>query len=376
MSKKDFYEVLGVDKSADDATLKKAYRKLAMKYHPDKNPDDKEAENKFKEVNEAYEVLSDPDKRSKYDQFGHDGIDPNMGGGFGGFNGMDIDLEDLISGMFGGGFGSRSSRRSNSPRKGSPIEVEVNLEFLDAVFGVKKEISFYRTDNCVTCNGSGAAKNSKINTCSKCSGSGTIRAIQRGFFGEQVVQMTCDSCSGKGKKIEVPCTTCKGKAIVKKKTNLNVSIPAGINHGQAISVGGQGNLGINGGLRGDIHVVCSVKRHNIFERSGNDIYCEVPITFAQAALGDELVVPTVDGKVKYKIKEGTQTNTTFRLKDKGVPIIGSNSRGDQFIKVIVETPVNLSNEQKEILKNFSNTMGDDVHEQQKGFFDKVKDLFS
>ncbi len=378
MSKKDYYEVLGVDKSSDDATLKKAYRKLAMKYHPDRNPDDETAEQKFKEVNEAYEVLSNPEKRSKYDRFGHAGVDPNMGGGgFGGFNGMDIDLEDILGGFFGGGFGGFSSGASrNQPRKGQPIQLAIDLEFTEAVFGCDKEVTYHRTESCSTCDGKGAAKGSDTKTCGKCSGNGRIRAVQRGIFGEQVVEMTCDACQGKGITFDKACDTCKGKAIVRKKKIININVPAGVDNGQVMNLGGEGNLGSNNGPRGDVHVKFRVKRHEIFERDGYDIHCDVPITFAQAALGDELIVPTVDGKVKYTIKEGTQTDTVFRLKDKGVPRLHSNLRGDQYIRVVVETPKNLTQEQKDILKKFAEAMGDEVHEQQKSFFDKVKDAFS
>ncbi len=377
MSKRDYYEVLGVDKNSDDATLKKAYRKLAMKYHPDRNPDDETAEQKFKEVNEAYEVLSDAEKRSRYDRFGHDGVDPNMGAGFGGFNGMDIDLDDILGGFFGGNFGGFSSgTRRNAPRKGQTIQITVDLSFSEAIFGTKKEISFHRTENCEACSGKGAAKGSEIKTCSKCSGTGKIRGVQRGLFGDQVVQMTCSECHGKGSTFDKACDTCKGKGIVRKKKVMNITVPSGVDNGQAMNLGGEGNLGSNNGPRGDVHVQFRVKEHELFKRDGYNIYCDMPITFTQATLGDEVVVPTVDGKVKYSIKEGTQTDTVFRLKGKGVPMLHSNARGDQYVRVVVETPKNLNDEQKNLLRKFAESMGDEVHEQQKTFIDKVKDLFS
>ncbi len=378
-NKKDFYEVLGVDRSSDDATLKKAYRKLAMKYHPDRNPDDKEAEHKFKEINEAYEVLSNPEKRSRYDRYGHDGVDPNgMGGGFGGFNGMDIDLEDILGGFFGGGFGGGgfSSRRRNAPRKGQTIQVVLNLTFNEAVFGAKKEITYHRTENCASCDGKGAAKGSKIKTCSKCSGSGRVRTVQRGIFGDQVVETTCDLCRGKGESFDKACETCKGKAIVRKKKTVEIDVPKGVDNDQMMALKGEGNLGSNGGPRGDVNVVFKVAEHELFKRKGYNIYCTMPINFVQAALGDELVIPTIDGKVKYKIKEGTQTDTTFRLKDKGVPRLNSSGRGDQLVTVVIETPKNLTDKQKELLKKFGESMGEEVVEQQKGLFDKVKDVFN
>lgn len=374
-AKRDYYEILGVDKSADDSTLKRAYRKLAMKYHPDKNPDDKEAERKFKEINEAYEVLSDSEKRSMYDRFGHDGVNPNMGGaGFsGGFGGF----EDIMNEFFGGGFsgfgGTASSR--NVPRKGPTIQIVVDLDFKEAVFGTTKEISYHRTENCSSCDGKGAAKGTKINTCSNCSGTGRVRMQQRTMFGNQIIESQCTVCGGKGETFEKACDICKGKGIVRKKRTLEINIPAGVDDGQVMPIHGEGNLGSNGGQRGDVHVIMRVSEHEIFVRDGFNIYCEMPITIVQAALGDEIIVPTLDGKVKYKINEGTQTGTVFRLKGKGVQRLGSSLRGDQYVKVTVETPKNLNKEQKDLLKKFAESMGDEVHEQQKGFFDKVKDMF-
>lgn len=378
MSKRDFYEVLGVDKSADDTMLKKAYRKLAMKYHPDRNPDDKEAEAKFKEANEAYEVLSDPKKKQMYDQFGHAGVDPNFGGsgggqysGFGGF-------EDIFSEIFGngGGFGGFSSQSANRPKKGQNIKIQLNLNFEEAVFGVEKEMEYLRTENCQTCGGTGAKPGTKTHTCSKCKGEGVLQFRQRSLFGEQITSRPCDQCNGSGKTHEENCDTCKGHGIVKKKKRTKVTVPAGVDEGQVLTMQQEGNLGTKGGPRGDVYVVMRVKPHDIFTREGNDIICEMPITFAQAALGDELIVPTLDGKVKYTIKEGTQTGTVFRLKNKGVPVLNGYGRGDQYVKVNIETPTRLNEQQKKELREFAASMGEDAHGRQKSFFDKVKDLFS
>ncbi len=381
MSKRDFYEVLGVDKSADEAALKKAYRKLAMKYHPDRNPNDKEAEAKFKEANEAYEVLSDPKKRQMYDQFGHAGVDPSFGGGGGqysGFGGFEDIFSEIFGGGagFGGGFGGFSGQSANRPRKGQNSKIKLELSFEEAVFGTEKQVNYLRTEECNTCHGSGAEPGTKTHTCSKCNGEGVLKYRQRSLFGEQITTHACDQCNGKGKTHEEHCHTCKGHGIVKKKRHMKVTVPAGVDDGQVITLQNEGNLGSKGGPRGDVYVVLRVRPHELFRREGNDIICEMPITFAQAALGDELVVPTLDGKVKYQIKEGTQTGTVFRLKNKGVPVLNGYGRGDQYVKVIVETPVNLNAEQKKMIKDFSAAMGHEVHSQQKGFFDKVKDLFT
>ncbi len=380
MSKKDFYQVLGVDKSADEATLKKAYRKLAMKYHPDRNPDDKEAEAKFKEANEAYEVLSDPKKRQRYDQFGHAGVDPNFGAGGSGFSGAGFGgFEDIFSEIFGaggfggGGFGGQSANR---PRKGQNIKIQLTLNFDEAVFGTEKEIEYLRTENCKKCDGSGAKPGTKTNTCSKCNGDGTLKFRQRSLFGEQIVTQTCDECKGSGKTFEESCEICKGHGIVKKKRKMKVTVPAGVDDGQVVTLQNEGNLGSKGGPRGDVYVVIRVKPHDIFKRDGNNIICEMPITFVQAALGDDLIVPTLDGKVKYTIKEGTQTGTVFRLKGKGVPVLNGYGRGDQYVKVNIETPTDLTAEQKKQLKEFADSMGEECHGRQKTFFDKVKDIFS
>ncbi|MCK8058017.1 MULTISPECIES: molecular chaperone DnaJ [unclassified Fusibacter] len=377
-NKKDFYEVLGVDRSADDATLKKAYRKLAMKYHPDRNPDNAEAEAKFKEANEAYEILSDASKRQRYDQFGHAGVDPSYGGGgggqysgFGGFDGFD----DILSEFFGGGGGFGGQTR-NRPTKGQNTKVQLDLTFEEAVFGTDKEIEYLRTEDCTTCNGKGAEPGTKTHTCSKCGGEGVLKFRQRSLFGEQITTRACDQCKGTGETFEQACHTCKGHGIVKKRKKMKVTIPAGVDEGQVMTLQQEGNLGTKGGPRGDVYVYMRVQPHNIFKREGNDIICEMPITFIQAALGDELIVPTLDGKVKYPMKEGTQSGTVFRLKNKGVPVLNGYGRGDQYVKVTIETPTNLNDKQKKLLKEFGESIGQDAYSQQKGFFDKVKELFS
>jgi molecular chaperone DnaJ len=375
-NKRDYYEILGVDRSADEATLKKAYRKLAMSYHPDRNPDNAEAEAKFKEANEAYEVLSDAKKRQLYDQFGHAGVDPSYGGagggqysGFGGFDGFD----DILNEFFGGG--GFSGQSQNRPQKGQNIKVPLDLNFEEAVFGVETEVEFLRTETCNTCDGVGAEPGTKTHTCSKCNGDGVLKYRQRSLFGEQITTRPCDQCKGSGKTFEQSCHTCKGHGIVKKKHKRKVTIPAGVDEGQVLTLQQEGNLGSKGGPRGDVYIVMRVKAHNLFKRDGQDIICEMPITFVQASLGDELTVPTLDGKVKYKIQEGTQSGTVFRLKGKGVPVLNGYGRGDQYVKVVVETPKNLNEKQKQMLKDFASTMGDEVYEQRKSFFDKVKDLF-
>ncbi len=376
MSKRDYYEVLGVDRGADAQTIKKAYRKLAMKYHPDRNPDDKEAEQKFKEINEAYEVLGDSEKRSMYDKFGHAGVNGNGAGGFGGgdfsgFGGFEDIFSDIFD-MFGGGF---SSNRRNRPQKGQDIKSKVILTFEEAAFGASKDIEVTRYEECKTCNGSGAKPGSEAKTCPQCKGSGEVRYAQRTPLGQFVNVRTCDMCHGEGKIIDKPCDTCNGKGKVRKRRKINVKIPGGVENGNVITLRGEGEPGLKGGPSGDLYVVVEIKPHQIFTRDGFDVICEVPITFVQATLGDEIIVPTLDGKVKYKISEGTQSGTVFRLKGKGTKILNGNGRGDQYVKVIVEIPKKLNQEQKEALKKFADLMNEDVHEQRKSFFDKVKDVF-
>ena len=377
--KRDYYEVLGVQKGASDDEIKKAYRKMAKKYHPDVNPGNSEAEAKFKEANEAYEVLSDSQKRARYDQFGHAGTDPNGfggGAGFGGFGGFeDIDISDIFGSFFGGGFGG-SSRRRNGPRKGSDIAENVVLTFEEAAFGVKKQIKIYRVENCDECNGVGAKNASDRQTCSVCGGTGEVKTTQRSPFGQFVNVSPCSACGGTGTIIKNPCTKCKGKGKIKKARTIEVNIPAGINHGETISLRGQGNVGEKGGPAGDLFVTVSLRRHPIFTRNGSEVYCEVPITFVQAALGSEIEVPTIDGMIKYEIPEGTQSGTSFRLRGKGIKNLRSGVRADQIITVIVEVPKNLNSEQKQALEKFGEVTNDKNYKQQKGFFEKIKESFN
>jgi len=370
--KRDYYEVLGVSRDASDEEIKKAYRKLAKKYHPDINPGDKEAEAKFKEVNEAYEVLSDPQKRARYDQFGHAGTDPNGfgAGGFGGFGDFDMGGFSDIFETFFGGFGG--STRRNGPQKGRDIRHSISIAFEEAAFGVEKEINVMKMENCTHCGGSGAKPGTSPVMCSKCKGTGQVQYTQRTAFGQFVNVRTCDACNGEGKVITNPCNVCHGRGTVRKSKKLKVKIPAGIDDGQTISLRGEGEPGKRGGPPGDLFITVNVRPHPLFQRQGMDIICEVPITFAQAALGAELEVPTLDGKVKYTIPEGTQSATVFRLKGKGIPNIRGYGRGDQYVKVIVEVPKNLNERQKELLRQFAELDNGATYEQRKGFFEKMK----
>ncbi len=380
--KRDYYEVLGVSKGASDDEIKKAYRKLAKKYHPDMNPGDKEAEAKFKEVNEAYSILSDSEKRARYDQFGHAGVDPNYGaggpgGGFGGFDMGDIDLGDIFGSFFGGGFGGfggSSSGRRNGPQKGESLRASLTISFEEAAFGCEKEINLNRTEECEACHGSGAEPGTTAETCPDCRGTGVVRVQQRtgGFAFSSTAP--CSRCRGTGKIIHTPCKACGGSGSVKKSKRVTVSIPAGIDDGQAISLRGQGNAGKNGGPAGDLIVAVHVKPHPQFHRDGTTVLYEQPVTFYQAVMGAELEIPTIDGKVKYNLPAGTQTGTTFRLRGKGIPELRGRGRGDQYVTVRVQVPTSLNGEQKEALRAFAEAMGEDVPEESglKGFFDKHK----
>ena len=357
--KRDYYEVLGLSKGASDDELKKAFRQLAKKYHPDLNPGNKEAEARFKEVNEAYEVLSDSDKRSKYDQFGHAGVDPNFGagggfGGFGGFGGIDFDLGDIFGSIFGGG---SSSRSRNAPRKGERIQTEVSITFEEAAFGVDKEVSVSRIESCDTCQGTGCKEGTTAEKCPNCHGTGTVTTQNRTPFGVMQSTSECPKCEGRGKIIHQPCTKCRGAGLVRRNKTIKVGIPAGIDDGQTISLRGQGSAGINGGEPGDLYVTVNVARHALFTREGNAVLYNMPISIVQAALGAEVEVPTLDGKVKYTIPEGTQSGTVFRLRGKGITNLRGGGRGDQFVTVKVETPTGLSHEQKDILRKFADAMG-------------------
>ena len=376
MSKQDYYEILGIDKNAIDADIKKAYRKLAKQYHPDLNPGDKTAEQKFKEVNEAYEILSDKEKRANYDQFGHAGNNPNGFGGFqsGGFGGTG-GFEDIFDMFFGGGGGFGGSTARKGPRKGSDLRVDIELKFDEAAFGKEKGIEITRMEDCHTCGGTGGKPGTEVKTCDKCHGTGQVQYTQNTPLGRFVNVKTCDRCSGEGTIIDTPCNTCHGTGKEQKTKTININIPAGVDNGSVLPLRGEGESGEKGGRSGDLYVYIHVKPHPIFTREGNNIHCEVPITFAQAALGVELSVPTLDAKVKYTIPEGTQTGTIFRLKGKGVPNVRGYGRGDQYVKIKVEVPKRLNKEQKDLLKKFAAISGQEVHEQTKGFFKKVKDVF-
>ena len=376
--KRDYYEVLGISKDASADDIKKAYRKMAMKYHPDRNPGDKEAEEKFKEVGEAYEVLSDADKKARYDQYGFAGVDPNFGagaggyggGGFGGFGDFS-DLGDIFGDFFGGGR-SRGSQQ-NAPRRGENVMSRLELTFEEAAFGCEKEVATPRIENCPNCNGTGSA-DGVIETCSQCRGTGQVRTVQN-FMGMQMQSTTtCPACNGRGKIIKTPCSTCKGKGKVRRTNRVKVKIPAGVDDGQSVRVRGEGCVGANGGPSGDLLVEISIKRHPIFTREGFDVLCEVPISFTQAALGATIQVPTLDGKVDYEIPEGTQTGREFVLRDKGIPEVGnSRRRGDHRFTVVVETPTHLTREQKELLRQLDGTI--EVSPKRKKFIDNLKNFF-
>lgn len=359
--KRDYYEILGLSKGASDDDIKKSYRKLAKQYHPDLHPGDKECEERFKEIGEAYEILSDPDKKAKYDQYGHAAFDPNAGfGGGGGFGGFD-DLGDILGSIFGGGFsgfGGGSGARRNAPQKGESLRISMSISFEDAAFGCSKEVSIPRIEDCEDCGGNGCAKGSGPESCPDCGGSGTVRTQQRTPFGVMASTAPCRRCGGTGKIINDPCHTCGGKGKVRRQRKLSVNIPAGIDDGQTISLRGQGHAGLNGGPSGDLLITVSVKAHPLFERDGSSVLFEMPISFIQAALGAEVEVPTLDGKVKYTIPEGTQTGSTFRLRGKGIPYLNGSSRGDQFVTVYIVTPKNLSREQKELLREFGESTGE------------------
>ena len=374
--KQDYYETLGVNKGAGDDEIKKAYRQMAKKYHPDMNPGDKEAEQKFKEVNEAYEVLSDSDKRAKYDQYGHAAFDPSsgFGGGGGGFGGFDFDMGDIFSSFFGGGFGGggRSQSRANAPIDGDDIGVRVVLSFEEAAFGCKREVSFARVQKCDDCSGSGAKKGTSPEKCTKCGGRGTVTVQQRTAFGMMQSTKACPDCGGSGKIIKTPCENCRGKGYVKINKKLEVTIPAGIDDGQRIALRYQGNEGRNGGVSGDLIIQVSVRPHAIFERDGNDIYCEVPVTFAEATLGATIKIPTLEGEMDYDIPEGTQTGTMFTISRKGINAVNSRSRGNLYVKVVVETPKGLNNEQKKLLRAFADSLGEKNSTKKASFFSKFK----
>ncbi|MBQ5842400.1 MAG: molecular chaperone DnaJ [Clostridia bacterium] len=376
--KRDYYEVLGVDKSASDADIKKAYRNLAKKYHPDANPGDSTAEAKFKEINEAYSVLSDSETKARYDQYGHAGTDPNFGaggfgGGFGGFGGGfggdAFDLGDLFGDLFGGG---RRSSRPNAPQKGADIETYITLTFEEAAFGCTKEIEFTRVETCSSCKGSGANGANGVETCKTCNGTGTVRTIQRTPFGSMQSQRPCSACKGTGKIVKDPCTECKGSGVNRIKKKLSVNIPAGIDDEQRVILRGQGNHGSNGGPAGDLYVEVRVKPHKLFVREGNDIHYEMPISYAEAVLGAKLTVPTLEGESEFSIPEGTQSGSVFSLRGKGIPQVHGKGRGDIYVTVTVEVPKGLNSKQKELLKQFDEAMGNKNTPKKQSFFSKFK----
>ncbi len=381
-NKRDYYEVLGVDKAVNDDDLKKAYRKAAKKYHPDLHPGDAEAEKNFKEVNEAYEVLSDKEKRARYDQFGHAGVDPNFGaggGGFGGgfgFDGDFGDLGDIFSSFFGGGFGGGGRRNNpNAPRRGNDTSASVNISFEEAAKGCKKTVKVTKIDNCSDCGGTGCEAGTTHKTCPVCHGSGHVTSVQRTPFGQMQTQSVCGNCHGSGKIIDKPCRTCAGKGRIRHTVEREIDIPAGIDDGQIINIRGGGDAGANGGPSGDLRVNVNVRPHPIFVRDGYDVYCEIPITFTEAALGAEIIVPTLDGKVKLNIHEGTQPGNEFKLKGKGIQRLNYSGKGDQYVRIVVEIPKDLSKEQKQKLAEFDELSNDKNYKRQKSFMDKVKDFF-
>lgn len=389
--KRDYYEVLGVDRSADDATIKKAYRQLAKKYHPDANPGDKEAEAKFKEASEAYAVLSDSEKRRQYDQFGHAAFDGGAGGaGAGGFDFSGMDFGDMFGDIFGDFFGGGSRRgASNGPMKGANLRTSVRITFEEAVFGCEKEIDMVLKDECTTCGGTGAKPGTSPETCTKCGGKGKVVFSQQSLFGMVQNVQTCPECNGSGKIIKDKCTSCRGTGYTSSRKKIKVSIPAGIDNGQSVRIRDKGEPGVNGGPRGDLLVEVIVSSHPIFQRQDMNIYSTAPVTFAQAALGGEIRINTVDGDVLYEVKPGTQTDTKIRLKGKGVPSLRNKGvRGDQYVTLVVQTPTGLNNEAKEALRHFdeltgaslnrSNAGGNGTQEKgkkKKGFMDKLKESF-
>ncbi len=370
-NKRDYYEVLGVAKGASDDELKKAYRTLAKKYHPDMNPDNKEAEEKFKELNEAYGVLSDPDKRAKYDQYGFAGVDPNFGAGGAGGGFGDFDFGDIFSSFFGGGMGGSRANRESMRQRGEDVRVRVTLTFLEAAFGVKKSISYNRIEKCTDCAGSGAKKGTRPETCAACHGTGEVMTQQRTPFGIMQSSRVCDKCRGTGKIIKEPCSSCRGTGAVRVTKKLDVSIPAGIDDGQRVVLRGQGNEGKNGGGPGDLIIFVAVQEHEIFDRDGNNVYCEIPLDFAQATLGAEIDIPTLEGKMQYTIPEGTQSGTLFTVSGKGIPRVNGRGRGDLRFRVNVEVPKNLNSKQKELLRQFADACGTSNYTKRKSFVDKI-----
>lgn len=369
MTDKDLYEVLGVDKNADADTIKKAYRSLAKKYHPDLHPGDADAEARFKEVNDAYSILSDPDKKSRYDQFGSADFDPSAaGGGYGSYSGGFGDLGDIFGSIFGSAFGGGSQRR-NGPTRGEDIGVKMNISFEEAAFGCKKDVSYTRQHKCSACSGSGAEAGTSAQTCPDCHGSGQRVVVQRMGGMSFQSKTTCEKCRGTGRYIPTPCSKCKGTGLERKSKNLKVSVPAGINNGECIALRSQGNEGRNGGPAGDLIIQVSVRPHKIFVREGNDIICDIPLTVAEATLGAEIDIPTLEGEMKYTIPEGTQPGTSFTVKGKGIPYVNSqNRRGDLVFTVAVEIPRGLGEKQKAHMRDFAESCGEKNYTKKTKFF--------
>ncbi len=380
--KRDYYEVLGVDKNASEDEIRKAYRKLAKKYHPDLNPGDAEAEKKFKEINEANDVLSNPEKKAKYDQFGHAGVDPNFGGG-GGYGGAGVDFDfgdlgDIFGSFFGGGFGGGSRRANpNAPQRGRDTVASLGISFEEAAKGCKKTVKVSKIETCNSCHGSGAEEGTHKKTCPVCNGRGQVSTATRTPFGVMQTQRTCSNCNGEGMINEHPCKKCSGKGRVRVSKKVEVNIPAGIDDSQILNVRGEGDSGINGGPAGDLRIEITVRPHPVFERDGYDVWCEMPISVSEALLGAEVIVPTLDGKVSYKVHEGTQPGDVFKLKGKGIQVLNGKGRGDQYVKMIVEIPKNLSSEQKDLIKKFEKSCASNGKNYQKKtkFFDKIKNMF-
>ncbi|NCC83625.1 MAG: molecular chaperone DnaJ [Clostridia bacterium] len=372
--KRDYYEVLGVAKNATEEELKKAYRKTAKKFHPDLNPDNAEAEAKFKEANEAYAVLSDPEKRQRYDQFGHAGVDQQGfdPSGFGGFE----DLGDIFSQFFGGGFGGRGASRQNAPTRGQDIRYRITLDFMEAAFGTKKVINVSLEDTCETCNGSGAKPGTDVKTCGRCHGSGQVQERQQSIFGTVMTSRACPECQGSGKIITEKCTSCNGRGRKQRSKSLTVNIPAGIDNGESLTLRGEGEPGYNGGPNGNIYLVIQIKPHDVLRREGYNTFCTVPVTFAQAALGAEIEIPTIDGPQHYELKEGSQPGDVITLKGKGIPYINRNNvRGDAFATIDLEVPRKLNEEQKRMIREFDKTTSSSNYSKREGFFTKLKSLF-
>ncbi len=376
---KDYYAILGVNKGASDDEIKKAFRKLALKYHPDRNPGNKAAEEKFKEVNEAYQVLSDHDKRAQYDQFGttdFSGQGDFGGFDFGGFHDFGGGFGDIFDTIFGGGnFGGFSDSAKNGPKKGADLQYTLNLTFEEAAFGATKEIEITRGEECRKCNGTGASPGTRPVTCDKCGGTGQIRISRKTGLGNFVTVTTCDKCGGTGTIIKTPCPDCHGTGRVRRRRKITIKVPAGVDTGNTIPLRNEGEPGTRGGEFGDLYVNINVLPHKIFKRDGFDVICEMPLSFPQAALGAEIDVPTIDGLIKYTVPEGTQNGTIFRLRGKGIPKLRGYGRGDEILRIIVEVPTRLDESQKKLLRQYAEACGEDVNEQRKSFFNKMKDAF-